>query len=101
MQQLFTGDRTMCTRDRNGKAFMAVLGVLVCAASTLAAGRTVLPASATPKGYSLLDIAADTAVYNTGGETPPDVPFQILVPDVTDYTVRAGTMLYVPVFFAD
>ncbi len=91
----------MCTRDRRAKALMAVFGVLICAASALAGGGNVLPASANPKGYSLLDMAAATADYNTGGETVPDVPFQILVPDFTDYTVRPGTMLYVPIFFVD
>jgi hypothetical protein len=91
----------MCNRDRSVKVFTAVLGVLICAASALAGGGNVLPASATPKGYSLLDIAAATAVYNTGGETPPDVPFQILVPDISDYTVSPGTMLYLPIFSAD
>ena len=63
----------------------------------------VLPPDATPKGYSLSDMAEETTVYNTGEragltEPAPEVPFHVLVDDAT---VRAGTTLYLPVFFAD
>ena len=85
------------------KVFSAVLGVLTCTASVLAGGGRVLSPDAAPKGYSLSDIAAETAVYNVGeyiGDTEPvpEVPFEVLIDDAT---VRPGTMLYVPVIFAD
>ena len=101
----------MWTRDRTLKVIVAVLGVFTCAASVLAGddgrdgndrrarGGNVLPASAHPKGYSLSDIAAATAAYNVGPSTaPPNVPFEILVGDTT---VKPGTMIYLPIFFAD
>jgi hypothetical protein len=95
----------MHNRNRAVKAFTAVLGILTCTASALAGGGNVLPASATPKGYSLSNIAVATAVFNTGQMTgnpgtppPPDVPFDILVADTT---VKPGTMLYLPIFVAD
>jgi hypothetical protein len=87
---------------------VAVLGVLTVTASALAGGGNVLPASAKPKGFSLSDIAVATAVYNTGSASgnpatppPPDVPFEILVPSSANYTVKPGTMVYLPIFFAD
>jgi hypothetical protein len=68
-------------------------------------GGEVIPASANPKGQSLLDMAAATAVYNTGVQAgnpltppPPEVPFEVLVGDVT---VRPGTFIYLPIFVAD
>lgn len=95
----------MGNRNRGAKVLFGVLGVLTCAASALAGGGNVLPASATSKGYSLPEIVAATAVYLTGTRShnpatppPPDVPFQILVGDTT---VKPGTMLYVPIFFDD
>jgi hypothetical protein len=91
--------------DRIVKVVMAVLGVFTCTAYASAGGGNVLPSNANPKGYSLEQMAAATAVYNTGEDTgnpltppPPDVPFQILKGDVT---VKPGTMLYLPVFHAD
>jgi hypothetical protein len=91
----------MCNRDRTVKVFLAVLGVLICTASALAQGGNVLPANATPNGYSLLDMAATTAAYNVGGGTPPNVPFHILVVNGGSATVDSSTTLYMPVFFAD
>jgi hypothetical protein len=95
----------MCNRDRFVKTLMAIVGVFACAAAALAGGGVVLPSASTPKGYSLKSMAAATAVYNTGVVSgspltppPPNVPFEILVDDAT---VRPGTMLYVPIFFAD
>jgi hypothetical protein len=66
-------------------------------------GGYVLPPFAIPYGYSLFDMAEETAVYNVGifvGDTPtpPDVPFEVLEGDTT---VSPGTILYVPIFFAD
>jgi hypothetical protein len=92
-----------CNRGRTVTALMAVLGVFACAASALAGGGRVLPPDATPHGYSLWDAAVDTAVYNVGeslGDTEPlpKVPFEVLNDDAT---VKPGTLLYVPIFFAD
>jgi len=81
---------------------MAVLGVLSCTASALAGGGRVLPPDATPKGYSLRDMAAETAAYNEDQSEPyPDVPFEVLVGSIGEYTVRPGTALYVPIFYSD
>ena len=95
----------MLNRDRLVKVLVAMLGVFACTASALAGGGNVLPAQATPKGYSLSEIAVATAVFNTGQMTgnpatppPPNVPFHILVADTT---VKPGTMLYLPIFVAD
>jgi hypothetical protein len=90
------------------RVFVATLSVLAFTGPALAEGGDVLPASAKPKGYSLSDMAVATAVYNTGTTSgnpetppPPDVPFEILVPSIGSYTLKPGTMLYLPVFFAD
>ena len=93
----------MWTRDRILNVFLAVLGVLTCTAPALAGGGNVLPPSATPKGYSLPEIAVATAVYNTANFVglnlpPPNVPFEVLFADTT---VKPGTMLYLPIFFSD
>jgi len=95
----------LCHRSNRGrtlKVLIAVAGALTCAASALAGG-TVLPPNATPNGYSLSDMAVATAAYNDIGDSEPipDVPFEVLVGSVADYSVRPGTMLYVPVFYAD
>lgn len=75
-----------------------------------AGGGNILPPTAKPKGYSLSDIAKATAFFSTSApndrskETEPDVPFQILYTsgDTSNtFSVRPGTMLYVPIFFAD
>jgi hypothetical protein len=87
----------MCTPDRIVKVFVAVVGVLTCTAS-LAQGGNVLPANATPNGYSLLDMASATAAYNIGPGTPPNVPFHLL-PGST--TVDSSTTLYLSVFYTD
>ena len=95
----------MCNRDWTVKVFVAVVAVLTCTGSALAQGGNVLPACATPHGYSLSRMATETAVYNTGISAgnpltppPPDVPFEVLVADTT---VEPGTMLYVPGAYAD
>jgi hypothetical protein len=85
---------------------VAAIGTLLGAAGPApAGGGNVRPAKATPKGYSLAEMARITGPYVTGSysaspETPPppDVPFHIAVGDAT---VGPGTMLYLPVFFVD
>jgi len=70
-------------------------------------GGNVLPPTAKPRGYSLQEIAAATAVFNTGDRsgTPPPVPFQILyttgTPAITTFEVEPGTMLFVPILYSD
>ena len=83
-------------RDRTVTVLMAVLAVLTCAALALAGGGKVLP----PCDLMLSYAAVETAAYNVGPRTgtPPEVPFHILVADAT---VQSGTILYLPVFFAD
>jgi hypothetical protein len=88
-----------------------ILGLIAVAMPALAASSNVLPPTAEPQGYSLAEIAEATAVFNTSGPagrseaTEPSVPFQILYisnanPSNT-FHVPLGTMLYVPVVFAD
>jgi hypothetical protein len=89
----------------------AVLYVVAAAVPALAGGGNVLPPTAKPKGYSLAEIAAATAIFNASGPggrseaTEPPVPFQILYTSATNPTntfiVRPGTMLFVPVVFSD
>jgi hypothetical protein len=104
----------MCAPDRIVKVFVAVLGIVACTASAVLGqspndcspgrgGGNVLPPFANPHGYSLSDAAEATAVYNAGQaagitEPPPNVPFEVLVDDTT---VKLGTTLYLPIFFAD
>ncbi len=88
-----------CNCQRAVKVLMAAVGVLACTASALAGGGKVLPPDATPKGYSLSDMAVATAAYNEDQSAPlPKVPFEVLVGDAT---VEPGTMLYLPVFYTD
>jgi hypothetical protein len=95
----------MLERFTNPKKFRLVgLGwLLVLAAAAMpamAGGGNVMPSSASPKGYSLIEAAAATAVFNTGPltATPPALPFYTLTGNAT---VKPGTSLYIPVFFAD
>ena len=91
---------------RSVRVVTAILSTLIVAASARAGGGNVLPATATPGGYSLLDTARATAVYNTwfqaGFPAPPvnvpKVPFEVLIEDTT---VKPGTMLYLPIFVVD
>jgi hypothetical protein len=69
-------------------------------------GGQVLPPQAKPHGYSLMDAAAATAYFNTGPRTPADLPgdfpFQILYLTADNtFSVKTGTMLYVPVITSD
>src|SRR3954451_12655348 len=95
----------MCRK--NGMSFsfrigmaVAVLGLAAAAVPAVAGGGNVLPSNAKPKGYSLKDAAAATAVFDTGPHdaTPPKLPFYTLV---NDATVKPGTTLYVPLFPLD
>jgi len=81
-------------------------------AAALARGGQVIPPQEEPKGYSLANAAAATAYFNTLGfkapdDIPEDFPFQILyVTDPTTdtsntFSVKAGTMFYVPVVQSD
>jgi hypothetical protein len=81
--------------------FCFIAAISACLAMTAVAragGGEVLPPNANQKGYSLSDAAGATAVANTGGPAVTNLPFQLLNGDAT---VKPGTMLYVPVFFAD
>ena len=77
-----------------------------------AGGGDLLPPTAKPKGYSLSDIAKATAAFSVSGPgnrssaNEPKTPFQILyTSDINKppntFSVRPGTMLYVPIAFAD
>src|SRR5262249_34494504 len=84
-------------------------------------GGEVLPATAHSHGFSLTDMAAATALFNTSGNNLslyPQTPFQILYVDrstetfsvvngglvvtgTNQFTVAPGTPFYVPVAFVD
>jgi hypothetical protein len=78
-----------------------------------AGGGQVLPATATPGGNSLADMAAELADFSTSGndlDYYPDTPFQILYVDPDRYddashsyvfTVPPGTQFFVPVANTD
>lgn len=98
----FSFSGAMCNCDRMLKVLVAAVGVLTCTPPALAGGGKVLPPDSTPKGYCLEDMAVETAAYNEDSSEPlPEVPFEVLVGGIADYTVKPGTMLYVPVYFAD
>ena len=95
MAKFFFSGRT-CNRDRIVRVLMCRPCCSPCAALWPAGGGKVLP----PCEFILWDTAVETAVYNVGPRTgtPPKVPFHVLVADAT---VKPGTILYLPVFFAD
>jgi len=84
-------------------------------------GGVVLPAAATPHGFSLTDMTAATALFNTSNNDLsqyPQTPFQILFVDrstqvftpvdggvvitgTNQFTVAANTYFFVPVAFID
>jgi hypothetical protein len=88
----------MCRHESRVKIFVAVVGLLLGTAPWVR-GDSVLPASATPNGYSLSNMAAITAAYNEARGTPPNVPFDIII--TSPATVDSATTLYVPIFYAD
>ena len=89
----------MCSWRRSGRCSVSVR-------VAFAGGGKVQPPGAKAKGYSLIEMAAITAYYNSyfiafgpsPSNPPPDVPMQILVADAT---VSRGTWFYVPVYYAD
>jgi hypothetical protein len=68
-------------------------------------GGNVLPATSTPSGYSLEDMAQAMAYFSTSGnelDLYPDTPFQILyITNTNTFTVQTGTRFFVPVAFID
>src|SRR5262249_48798123 len=91
-------------------AVLAAAGffLLSTAARAQGGGGSVLPPTATPHGYSLADMAEDTAFFNTGNRDPgdvPDTPFQVLFSPVNAptpvFTVSPRTIFYVPVVYSD
>jgi hypothetical protein len=94
------------------QSFMAQVSLLVISAlwarPALADDGPVLPATATPAGYSLADMAAEMAYFSTSGNNSslyPDTPFQVLYVDsatgTNTFTVRTGTKFFVPLAFID
>ena len=86
-------------------AVVFLSAVSVAAPPAMAGGGKVLPATAKPRGYSLADLARDTAAFNVSNRDPanlPDIPFQYLFTPVgstsNEFTVGQGTMFYVPLF---
>ena len=64
--------------------------LIACVGSVIARGDggVVLPASATPSGYSLQDMAAEMALFSTSGNDPayyPVTPFQIIYLNGTNH----------------
>lgn len=94
----------MSTRSSSSSRLAAIPLILALSAFALPAaagsGGNVHPANAKMKGYSLVDAARATAVWNTGphSATPPALPFRATAADAT---VKPGTTLYIPIFFAD
>jgi hypothetical protein len=90
--------------------WVSILCLLIAAAPALAGGGgEVLPPGAKPHSYSLAEAAAATAYFNTGSRTPDtlpqDFPFQILYVasggTSNTFSVKAGTMFYVPAVYSD
>ncbi len=89
---------------------IVVIMALASAAALADGGGQVLPAEATPHGYSLAKAAGATAHFNTGPRTPDTLPqnfpFQILYVPLdgstgNTFSVKAGTMFYVPLVYSD
>jgi hypothetical protein len=86
-------------------AFVTLASFLLGASQSLADGGHVLPPNLTPFGYTLEDMAEELAYFSTSGNNLayfPDTPFQILFNSATNtFTVKSGTLFFVPVFFID
>jgi hypothetical protein len=88
--------------------FTALFGLTVLmaiTASAKAAPGVVLPPTATPKGWSIDDMASAVANFSISGNDLafyPDTPFQILYRHPGNaFTIRPGTYLYAKVIFID
>jgi hypothetical protein len=69
-------------------------------------GGNVLPPSARPRGYSLIDMAKVTAYFNTGprtGAPPASSIVMLYVPSDgnLEFSLSPGTMHYVPAVYSD
>ena len=86
---------------------IAILTLVAAFSATSAegGGGKVMPANATPAGYSLEDMAEAMAYFVTSGNNLtyyPDTPFQILyISDTNTFTVKPGTRFFVPVAYID
>lgn len=91
-----------------GGAALADIGAKASAAVKArpanAAAAHVLSAQARPLGYSLADMARETAGFNASNHSgeEPNTPFQMLYTSPTNtFDVKRGTFLYVPVAWSD
>jgi hypothetical protein len=88
-------------------ALTLVSGLALVAASppACAGSGQVLPPTATPKGWSIDDMAAAVANFSISGNDLayyPDTPFQIIYRHPGNaFTLKPGTFLYVKVVFID
>ena len=97
------------TIRRSPMAQVSLLAIgALWARPALADDGVVLPATATPAGYSLADMADEMAYFATSGNDSrfyPDTPFQILYVDpstgTNTFTVSTTTMFFVPLAFVD
>jgi hypothetical protein len=95
------------------KQWLVALVILAAASAAVrpaiaGGGGNVMPAQAHQRGYSLADLAEATAAFNVGSRNPadlPPIPFQVLFTpqggDSNTFTVRPGTMFYVPLLSID
>src|SRR5437660_461158 len=102
------GDFQTSPSVRRFTTWALALLLIIWSVPALAGGGDVLPPTARPYGFSLTDMARITAYFNTGPRIPgtePDTPFQILFSPMSGpnpvFTVRPGTMFYLPVVYSD
>ena len=99
----------LAAAGRTSRRTVATLAVGLCLAasslSAVAGSGQVLPPTATPKGWSIDDMASAVANFSISGNNLayyPDTPFQIIYRHPGNaFTVRPGTFLYVKVIFID
>ena len=86
-------------------AFVAMMMLTKPLSAGNAGAGDVLPASASPSGYSLTDMAEELAYFDTSGNNTaylPAFPFQVLyINDTNTFTVKTGTRFFVPMFSID
>ena len=108
----FQFNRSRIPYGGNFASMLAALVILVTASASQAGSGNVLPANATPLGYSLDDMASEVANFSISGNDLayyPDTPFQILyrqgsLQDPTGantFHVKPGTFFYLKFFFID